>query len=174
MTEPTIITASDFGRLFTEYRDRFIAIAESYIHDSSVAEDIVSDVFTKLWDMRGRLSLHSSPLPVYIYSMVRNSCLNYLRDTARHKNILDNLLKEDILSLESREASSIMNDEVRQLVDRFMASIPADRREIFAASRFEGLSHNEIAVKYGYTPRKIRREIGKALEELRELLKSYL
>jgi len=168
------ISASQFGRVFMEYRNRYLAIADSYVHDKSTAEDIVSDVFTKFWDRRDDIALRNTSFQVYIFSMVRNSCLNYLRDSSRRKILLENLVKEDISSLEIRDASDVFNSEIGQAIVRFLASLPSDRREIYMASRFEGLTHKEIAEKYGYSPRKIRRDIGKAQEELKGILKSYM
>lgn len=168
------IDSSDFGRLFVEYRDRFVALADSYVHDRAVAEDIVSDSFTRFWDARERIDLRASSPQVYILSMVRNRCLNHLRDRAARQRRLDIRLREDMAALETRDASQFLSGEIDQALTRFLDTIPADRREIFCASRFEGLSHNEIAIRYGYTPRKVRREIGKALETLREILGSYL
>ncbi len=170
----THIDSSEFGRIFVEYRDRFVALADSYVHDRAVAEDIVADAFAKFWDSREGLDLHSGSPQVYILSMVRNRCLNHLRDRAARQKILDARLREDMAALEGREASSVFSGEIDQALSRFLDSIPADRREIFCASRFEGLSHSEIALRYGYTPRKVRREIGKALETLREILGAYL
>ena len=168
------IDSSEFGRIFVEYRDRFVALADSYVHDRAVSEDIVADAFAKFWDARDGLDLHSASPQVYILSMVRNRCLNHLRDRAARQKIMNVRLREDMAALENHDASSIFSSEINQALSRFLDSIPADRREIFCASRFEGLSHNEIALRYGYTPRKVRREIGKALETLREILGAYL
>lgn len=168
------ITSAEFGRLFVRYRERFVALANSYVHDRAVAEDIVADAFTKFWDARESIELKSCPPQVYILSMVRNKCLNHLRDTASRQRIINAVLREDIAVLESRDVASLMDDEVGQAISRYLESLPEDRREIFVASRFDGLSHAGIALKYGYTLRKIRRDIGKTLEGLREVLKAYL
>lgn len=168
------LSSSEFGRLFLQYRDRFVALADSYVHERAVAEDIVADAFTKFWDSRGSVELSTASPQSYILSMVRNRCLNYLRDTASHSRILDATVREDLASMEGLDPQFMISDELEQILSRFIATLPDDRREIFLASRFEGLSHTEIALKYGYTPRKVRREIGKALASLRDVLKSYL
>ena len=164
-----VITSAEFSRLFTEYKDRLVVLANSYVHDTHAAEDIVADAFTKFWDRREAAAQQGSPA-MYLYVMVRNRCLNYLRDKAARQKINDARLKADISVLESGEPERMMGGDLERVLSRYLESIPADRREIFCASRFEGLSHTEIVVKYGYSPRKVRREIGRVLADLRELL----
>lgn len=186
------ISSSEFSRLFTEYRPRLVALANSYVHDTLVAEDIVADAFTKYWDRRGvpdtvsfqlggvrgssALHLQQQSQPqnapqMYLYTMVRNRCLNYLRDKANRQRIVDARMKADIAILESGEPQELMSGEIERELSRYLDSLPAARREIFCASRFDGLSHKEIALKYGYTTRKIRREIGRVLEDIKRLIK---
>ena len=189
------ISSSEFSRLFSENKDRLVALANSYVHDTHVAEDIVADAFTKFWDRRGSadafggfpVSIGSAALPLhkmhvlqsvaepqmYLYSMVRNRCLNYLRDHATHQRILDERLRIDIETLENEVSETMVGKEMESELSRYLDSLPRARREIFCASRFDGLSHNEIAAKYGYSARKIRREIGRVLEELREILSAW-
>ena len=183
------ITSSEFSRLFTEYRPRLVALANSYVHDTLVAEDIVADAFTKYWDRRGvpdtaafqlggvrgssalQIQQQSQNTPqMYLYAMVRNRCLNYLRDKANRQRIVDARIKADISILESGEPQELMSGEIERELSRYLDGLPAARREIFCASRFDGLSHKEIALKYGYTPRKIRREIGRVLEDIKRII----
>ena len=188
------ISPSEFSRLFTENKDRLVALADSYVHDRHAAEDIVADAFTRFWDQGGvpsspfhsRVSRNAQdalarslqPAKVYtaprmyLYAMVRNRCLNYLRDRAARQKILDARLRSDIEALEDGMSGAFMSGDLEREISRFLDNLPHDRREIFCASRFDGLSHNEIALRYGYTPRKIRREIGRVLTDLRELLVS--
>lgn len=68
-------------------------------------------------------------------------------------------------------SARVVKGEVAAEIDKWLAE--NERREIFCASRFDGLSHDEIAAKYGYSARKIRREIGKVLEELRIIFSAW-
>lgn len=168
------ITAVEFGRLFMEYRNRFVRIAESYIHDRAAAEDIVADCFTKFWDIRSQINIQTSA-QAYILTSIKNKCLNYLRDTANRQKLYSERAKRlDMDLLESSNADSLLNTEVEQLMSTFMETLPEDTRCIFSASRLEGLTYAEISLKYGYSPRKVRREICKALETMRDILATYI
>lgn len=73
------ITAPFFDRLYTEYKPRFILIAQSYIRDAMVAEDIVTDSFLYFWEHRQELEITASA-PAYILGAVKNGCLAWLRN----------------------------------------------------------------------------------------------
>lgn len=179
----TDINPMAFGKLFMEYHDRYVAIAKSYVRDEAAAEDIVSECFTTFWDRRGSIELKSSP-EAYILKSVKNRCLNWLRDNSRLLNAegpmdpdLNAKVKamlSEISVIENDEMGSIFSSEVESIFRRFLDDMPDLSRNIFMASRFEDLTYDEIAAKYGVSPRKVKREIQKALEILRASLKDYL
>lgn len=179
----TDINPMAFGKLFMEYHDRFVAIARSYVRDEAAAEDIVSECFTTFWDRRGSIELKSSP-EAYILKSVKNRCLNWLRDNSRllnaegpmdpEVNAKVRAMLSEIAVIENNEMGDIFSSEVEGIFRRFLADIPDLSRDIFLSSRFEDLTYDEIAAKYGVSPRKVKREIQKALEILRASLKDYL
>ena len=179
----TDINPMAFGKLFMEYHDRYVAIARSYVRDEAAAEDIVSECFTTFWDRRGSIELKSSP-EAYILKSVKNRCLNWLRDNSRllnaegpmdpEVNAKVRAMLSEIAVIENNEMGDIFSSEVEGIFCRFLADIPDLSRDIFLSSRFEDLTYDEIAAKYGVSPRKVKREIQKALEILRASLKDYL
>lgn len=179
----TDINPITFGKLFMTYHDRYVAIAKSYVRDEAAAEDIVSECFTTFWDRRESIELKSSP-EAYILKSVKNRCLNWLRDNSRLLKAEESLDPElnskvramlsEISVIENNEMGDIFNSEVEGIFRRFLNDIPDLSRDIFLSSRFEDLTYDEIAAKYGVSPRKVKREIQKALEILRASLKDYL
>lgn len=177
------ITPSDFGKLFVKHRNGFIAIARSYVRDQAVAEDIVSECFTAFWDKRDNIELKTSP-EAYILRSVKNRCLNWMRDNSRiilaegsidpDVNMRVRTMLSEISILESGEMDDIFSAEVEGIFRKFLADLPELSLNIFLSSRFDDLTYEEIAQKYGVTPRKVKREIQKALEKLRGSLKDYL
>lgn len=175
-----ILTPQEFSRLFTRYREPFIGIAASYIHDRTVAEDIVSDCFTRLWGKHDSLQLNTRP-EAYLLTSVKNRCLNYLRDKAARMRIEQKMqddaykaLLAEIDILDGQDMALLFRDDVQRIFGKFMQELPPMTRNIFYSSRFEDLSYAEIAEKYGITPRKVKREIQKVLEIMRTSLKEYL
>ena len=174
------ISAEEFGRLFLRFKDKFISIACSFTRDIAAAEDIVTESFTAFWNGREHIELKSLP-EAYVLQSVRNRCLNYMRNKAVRMRIEGDInsvsaraveMEADILSEES--ISFLFRDEVQEIFMNFMKTMPDLTRKIFLASRMEGLTYNEIAERYGVTPRKVKRDIQKVLEIMRISLKDYL
>lgn len=176
------LSPSEFGKLFLIHKDSFVAIARSYVRDLSTAEDIVSECFTTFWDKRESIEIQTTP-EAYILKSVRNRCLNHLRDNARvlSGNSADgdtssriHTILTEISILESGEMNSIYYSEVSKIFGKFLADMPDLQLGIFLSSRFEDLTYEKIALKYGVSQRKVKRDIQKTLEKLRAALKDYL
>lgn len=174
------LTPQEFSRLFTRYREPFVGIAASYLHDRAAAEDIVADCFTRLWDKRCDLQLTEKP-EAYLLASIKNRCLNHLRDKAAHLRIEQKMhedsyraLMTEIDILDGQDMALLFRDDVQRIFDDFMRQLPPISRNIFYSSRFEDLTYAEIAEKYGVTPRKVKREIQKVLDIMRVSLKDYL
>ena len=174
------ISAQEFGQLFMRYRDNFIAVARSYVRDEVVAEDIVAESFTNFWDSRSRIDIRTIP-EAYILHMVKNRCLSYLRDRANRMRILQQMhndsykaIMAEIGVLGKDETGLIFESDIAAIFQRLLATVPESTRDIFLASRFDNLTYNEIAEKYGVSPRKVKREIQHVLGIMRISLKDYL
>ncbi len=179
MTEKNI-SAQEFGQLFLRYRDKFVSIAMSYLRDEVAAEDIVSECFTNFWDMRDRIEITTVP-EAYILQSVKNKCLNYLRDKSTRMRIQQQMHSDsyravmaEIGVLGKNEFGIIFRSDIAAIFKKMMDEMPESTRRIFFSSRFEDLTYNEIAAKYGVSPRKVKREIQHVLEIMRISLRDYL
>lgn len=174
------MTPQEFAYIYMNNRDKFVAIARSYVRDEFVAEDIVAESFANFWDNRDRIELRGS-IEAYIVQSVRNRCLNHLRDKANrlkiqqniHENINRAILTE-INILEANQMTQLYSNDIARIFKKLLNSMSDSARNIFLSSRFDDLTYKEIALKYGISPRKVKREIQQTLEVLRESLKDYL
>ena len=175
MTE-TEISAREFEETFLKYREKYIAIARSYVRDELAAEDIVSGCFATYWENRKQTGLSES-LHAYLLKSVRNRSINWLRDKARRAEIDEeqrNIMMGRIKVMQQEELSEIFKSEVSGIFRRLMEKMPEMTRQIFFSSRFEDLTYEEIAAKYNVSPRKVKREIQSVLSMMRKSLKDYL
>lgn len=76
--------------------------------------------------------------------------------------------------LEADQIGLIFRADIIKIFKNLLDTMPSATRNIFLSSRFENLTYNEIAEKYGISPRKVKREMQHALEILRTSLKDYL
>lgn len=174
------ISAQEFGHIFVSYRDRFIAIAKSYIRDEVAAEDIVAESFTNFWDNRDKIDISTAP-EAYILQSVKNRCFNHLRDKATRMRIQQQMqdsayaaIITEMNILSTDEIGLIFRSDIAGIFRKLLDTVPDMTRDIFCASRFENLTYAEISEKYGVSHRKVKREIQNVLEIMRHSLKDYL
>lgn len=170
----------EFTDFFTEYQQRFVYFATTYLHDEAVAEDLVIESMMYFWEHRERLA-DDTNVPAYVLTTLRHKSIDYLRHqkTAQdaHKEIND-LQQWDLTfrmtSLQDFDPNNIFIQEIQEIVDRTLESLPERTREIFRASRFEDKTYKEIARQEGITVKAVEFHITKSNEALRNALKDYL
>ena len=139
--------------------------------DEDAAYDIVQEAFVKVWDLRETL-VPARSLKALLYRIVRNLSLNHQR-AKRHEAMKHEALPtpdptaaptpEDLFDAE------VLGTHLRQWIE----TLPPRRREAFQLSRFEGLSHEEIAHVMNLTPRTVTNHIMLALQHLRRRLRAF-
>lgn len=180
MTETAIITPPQFGEIYRRNRDKFVTVAKSYVREEHVAEDIVAEAFAKFWDNRNEMTEVMLP-EAYIMKSVKNLSLNYMRDKLNRQRISREFSDEKVRALEaeiaflaSEDLGFLFESDVAAIFKNVMDEFPELTRDIFYASRFNGMTYQEIAQKYGVSERKVKRDITKVLNILRVALKDYL
>ncbi len=180
MAEFAEITPEQFGDIYIRNRDKFVAVALSYVRDRNVAEDLVAEAFAKFWHNRGYIADVIQP-EAYIMKSVKNACLNYMRDKLNRLRIVreynDDKIKAmeaEIAFLSTEDLGFLFESEVSGIFKEVMEKCPELTREVFYASRYEGMTRIEIADRFGISESKVKREISKALDALRTALKDYL
>lgn len=164
------------------HRDKlkYINFALRFVRERAVAEDLVDDSFISFWTNRSNIS-DCTNFNSYFYTIIKNNCLNWLRDKDAQikiqKKILDTsyrLLQYDIASLEDYDTNLIFTQEIRVILQDQLKKMPELTRMIFNDSRFNDMTYEEIAKKYDISVWKVSREIQFALNILRIELKDYL
>ncbi len=168
-----------FTQLFNDYRGRFIHFAYTYVGDEMVAEDIVLESLMNYWENRSNLDPDSN-IPAYILAIIRNKCLNHLHRLRIRQHAEEYLYRMDnweldlqISSLEAFNPVHIFSEEIERIVDDTLNRLPEQTRLIFMKSRYENLSHKDIAAQLGLSTKSVEFHITKALKALRITLKDY-
>ena len=169
-----------FDRLYMKYRINFIAIARSYVEDMAIAEDIVTNSFVSWWLHRNTLPENTDPRR-YIVGTIKKQCLEHLRSRQiqirAYKNLQDankRMLAYHLASLENNASETLHAEEIVGILRRQLEAMPSLMREVFIANRTEELSHREIAARFGISERRVKYELKKALDTLKEAFKDYL
>jgi RNA polymerase sigma-70 factor, ECF subfamily len=169
-----------FGLLFQSNYSQLCVFANDFLHKTEIAEEIVQDVFLKLWNTRSEIFIKSS-LRSYLYKMVQNHSLNYIRDHSTQKTIKEEMLDDiDVYDNQlNREIADtaldeILSDEVERELTLALSQLPEQCRDIFILCRFDGLTYSEIAQKYNISVSTVKTQMGRAMEKLFVALKKNL
>lgn len=161
-----------FKEVFKKYYNPLCNFAATIVNDHKVAQDVVQDVFTKLWDKRETLSIDSNEKS-YLFQAVKNRSFEILR-----KNKKD----AELSKADFNEAFN-QNEYVEEQANKFMLKeflynsirqLPPKCQEIFVLNKINGLTYVEIAEDLEISVKTVENQIGKAYRKLRELMGSKL
>ena len=163
--------ATTYAELFDASHDALHRYAVYITHDSAAASDILQDVYLKLWQVRETIDPERS-LRALMYQMVRNYALNHERQRKRHAA---EAIEADHPSV---GFDSVNDDELdaavlKERLQVWIDEMPQRRREAFMLSRFEGLSHEEIASLMDLAPKTVNNHIVLALQHIRGKLDAF-
>ena len=164
--------AKVYELLFQQFYRPLCQYAYSIIHNQDETEDIVQEIFCKLWEQREKIEIHTSTKS-YLYRMVHNACLNRIKQTElqyEHHEQIAYLSASDYNNVEK----TMENKELRHKINLAVASLPERCREAFLLSRMQHLSYAEIAQKMQISSNTVETQIVKALKTLRLKLKDCL
>jgi RNA polymerase sigma-70 factor (ECF subfamily) len=160
-----------FRRLYKKEAPVLIAYAAGFT-DREAAEDIVQDIFLKLWDKRAFVFLNDG-IRTYLFSAVRHACLDYLKHidvqisyehTVRLKLKIDELYFND-------DPDFLMHADARlPAVYREIEKLPARCREIFIMAYLEERKSTEIATLLSVSKRTVEAHLYKGLQAIRKAL----
>jgi len=158
-----------FNELFDRYGKRLYHFSMGYLKSTADAEEIVQEVFLKIWNNREELSVQKS-FESYLFTIAKNGILNTIRKSKSEQVYLNyikihpekNVLLDDELNF--NELEKAYKEAVEQLSPR--------RKEIFLLSREQSLSNAEIAEKMNISVKTVENQMTLALSEIRKDLRS--
>lgn len=143
-----------------------------FVFAPDIAEELVQDVFFKLWTKREELSAIDS-LRTYLFRAARNTALNHLR-----RKKLESAWEEQEATRGEPMATAATDDDaatddVGRAVQAAIGKLPTKCREIFLMSREGGMTYAEIARSLGISVKTVETQMGRALKSLRLSLARY-
>ncbi|WP_341839036.1 RNA polymerase sigma-70 factor [Chitinophaga caseinilytica] len=155
-----------FSRLFYHYGAIIHPVILKIVKDETAAEDVVAEVFLKLWLHRSRLP-EVGNLAGYIYRMATNFAINSLK---QHKTA-PGALQDAYLDLPGQEPSAedqFTIRELKQSIHKAVETLPEQRRRIYELSREKGLSRQEIAETLQISENTVKNQLRIALRHIQE------
>ena len=143
----------------------------SLVKSKEVAEEIVSDVFIKLWQIRNQLNTIQN-LKVYLYCITKNLSLNYLAKASRNPSVqLEQIEVESVIEFKTPEDIYISNEIIRNL-KLAIQELPPQCRIIFLLVRDQALSYKEVAKILNISVFTVRNQVAIATKKIADMLPS--
>lgn len=157
-----------FDSLFGVYSSKLFGFAFKYFRNESDAEELVQEVFVKVWE--NRLSIKSEySFKSYLFTIALNQIRKYYNKKAASLRYLESLSAETVTS----EAGNNENYELAlQKLNSIIDTMPPRRREIFIKSKLEGKSSKEIASELNITPGTVDNQVSEAIRFIRNQMKT--
>lgn len=160
-----------FERLFKAHFVHLCNFAYQYIQDSDSAKDITQKVFINLWESREKIDPQKA-LKSYLFTSVRNRCLNYIRDQKKYRShVLDIEIADLEIGFEEGDSGI---SELEERIEAALNALPEKCRQVFEMSRYKNMKYKDIAEELEVSVKTVEAHMSKALKSLREQLKDVV
>ncbi len=159
-----------FDLVYKKYGDRLFGFALSYLKSKEETEELVQEVFLKIWENRKNLKKESS-LKSYLFTIAYHNMCRLLRNRKIHEKYREKIGVTKVRSINPEEQYEYQT--ALEQVDLLIEKLPENQRVIFRKSRMEGKSTKEIAVEMNLSPRTVDNQISLALKYLRKQIAAY-
>lgn len=160
-----------FDELYHFYYPKLYAFAKSFLKVEDDINDILQEVFIKLWDNRHKIK-DVETFNAWLFSIAKNTIVTYFREKIKNQDFETRVKKM------ATGEGLVFNDnleykDLKEKVDQIIEKLPEKRRMIFRLSREEGLSNRDIAQKLEISIKTVEDHMLYAIRYLRERLKDF-
>ena len=156
---------SSYNQLFLRYYSRLCAFVFGITQSSSASEDVVQELFIRLWINRAKLEINEN-ISGYLYRSSKNAALNHLRSEKSRQKSVQNMPVQ-----ESQTDDNLMEQvEFSVALYQCIEQLPERSREVFKMSRIDGFKQQEISEQLGISVKTIKNQIWKSLQYLKSCL----
>jgi RNA polymerase sigma-70 factor (ECF subfamily) len=159
-----------YKNVFNHFYKGLVLYANNFLFDQQASEDVVQEVFISLWENAKNIEIKTS-LKAYLYAMVRNKCLNYLKSVkvTDDLNVIDlnsMLVLDDDLDLISEEEKTIVYNHILKIIETF----PESMQQVFKLKFIENYKYEEIADEMGISVNTVKTQLKRAKVKISESL----
>ena len=152
----------DIAQIYMEYRDRVMGYIYARLRSRADAEDLCQDVFEKVHLKLDSFDPEKASISTWIYSITRNSVIDFYRRNHPHEEINENIAMDDSID------DDMLNEETLEELAEALEKLPEQLREITVLRYYDGMPLTEIAKKMRLSYGAIKLRHAKALELIRK------
>lgn len=158
-----------FKDLLDKYYLRLKGFAMTFLQEEGMAEEVVMDVFLKLWERKEKLD-EIDHLTAYLFSSVKNTCHNYLRKKKKKNvNSLD-MAEVEISPFETTPEDDLISGEMLETLNQVVLKLPPKCKMVFKLLREENLSRKETAISLGISVNTVDNQVAIAIRKISDAL----
>lgn len=161
-----------FRELFDGHRDKLYAYMLRLSKERVIAEDIVQEVFLKIWINRDQLE-DIRNFDAYLFTIARNHAFNLTRQITYRRELLGQIISGQSLSDISTE-KEVDYKYLQSLLARELGKLPPQQRKVFTLSRFQGLSNEDIAREQSISVGTVKKHLSLATQTLKAAMKDKM
>ncbi|WP_163409843.1 RNA polymerase sigma factor [Flavobacterium ajazii] len=159
-----------YKNVFNHFYKGLVLYANNFLFDQQASEDVVQEVFIALWENAKDIEIKTS-LKAYLFAMVRNRCINYLKavKVTDDLNLIDlnsMLILDEDLDLISDEEKNILYNQILKII----ATFPESMQQVFKLKFIENYSYNEIADELGISVNTVKTQLQRAKTKIGQSL----
>lgn len=167
-----------FEQVFKKYYATLCFEARGYLGAKHLVEEVVCDVFTRIWQNRDTLYIKTS-LREYLIKAVHNTCIDYYRHLRAQDKLKEGFEQKQEIAITLKDIGEnpldyILTQELEDRINKAIDSLPEQYKKTFTLSRFHDLTYDEIASEMGISVNSVKTNIKNALSKLRESLGEFL
>ena len=160
-----------FAMLFDKFRGTVYGVAFKFLKSSVLAEEIVQDVFLKVWMKRSEMGAVRD-FKAYLFIMTRNFIFDRIKKMS-YENAMAAELKNEPSHIDDTEYL-VRSHECQQLLQQATELLPPQQKQVYYMAKEEGMSHEKIAGIMNLSKLTVKAHMAKALQNIRKYLDAYL
>jgi RNA polymerase sigma-70 factor (ECF subfamily) len=162
-----------FEKVFKAHFKSLHAYACTLLDSEAIAEEMVQQVFYKLWERKEQVVVHTS-IKAYLYRAVHNESMNHLKHRKVKSTHQTYAMQQQSHQQERNATERLAGKELETRIREALNELPEQCRTIFQLSRFEELKYREIADQLNLSVKTVENQMGKALKLMRLKLADFL
>lgn len=154
-----------FTELFNNYRNKIYSIAFELTESSTIAEEIVQDVFLKIWVKPTSLE-EVTHFRAYLFTITRNYVFTALKRIARKETVEVTAMQDAPLYYHDTE-DRVANNEYTRILQAAIDRLPEQQRQVYNLIKTEGLKREEAAARLQLSPETVKTHLAQAMRSIR-------
>jgi RNA polymerase sigma-70 factor, ECF subfamily len=158
-----------FDIIYKKYSRRLYGFVFRYVKQETDTEEIVQEVFIKIWKSYDKLNVYSS-FESFLFTIAHNATVNLLKKRAIEQKYVEHVKSLQIINESYELTDEIQFKELQQKFQSILNELSPRQKEVFQLSREDGLSNKEIADKLGISMQTVKNHLATSFSFLRRKL----